>query len=59
MDSVEITRADIQKYIMWILEESNSPYDEIEWLVQYALKGDVESSKNLITSLVKTINKKT
>lgn len=57
MEPKTITKYDIQKYIMWILNESNSPYDEIEWLVQYALKGDAESSKNLITSLIKTITK--
>lgn len=55
MDSEELTRADIQKYITWVLEECNAPYDEIEWLVQHAIKGQVEAAKNLITSIIKTI----
>ena len=52
-----ITKYDIRRYIHWVFNDCNAPYDELESIIQYALGSDSVSVENLIKSIIKTTTK--
>jgi hypothetical protein len=57
MEEPTLTKQQITDYILYVLHESNSAYDEIEWLIYFGINGQTQSICNHVTSLIKTKGK--
>lgn len=57
MEKPTLTKQQITDYILYVLHESNSAYDEIEWLIYFGINGQTQNVCDHVTSLIKTKGK--
>lgn len=57
MEKPTLTKQQITDYILYVLHESNSPFDEIEWLIYFGINGQTQNVCDHVTALIKTKGK--